>query len=511
MSTFGSRIWYGTFHDGAGLERPHLVPSLLWIAALLLLLSVRLLLPFAAVDTLVIHSRIADSLAAGQIWGRQAFVGSPEFPPLPTLALFFARRLGQWVGLPAGHALTVVCQIWVVFYLLRLPVRLVLRLLAVAPLMLLSFSPECRTVVLGVDPNWVAAVPAACGLFHLLRWQQHDSLRDAVLVAVNCGFLALVGPAGICLGLVFLLTAVLNLRRVAESNDSAVPQGVRLLLWTPFLYGLLLLFVANWLIMRNFVFFLQRILEAVTSLSPETFLPLAAAQCRSASRVALGGILVSALYLRGRLRVAAVGLIAGLLVLLGAQVLFGALHIFLPGADILVLVLGAAGLAFPCFDTPGSGTPWWRPVLAALMIVATVGVTATRPRPEPAGQLSALQTAPHPGMITSWVDRFWDRARVMVYGIHAPAFYLDLEERRFVARVDFHENTLLDRARDEQVYVLIPPCDGTFYAARTSELADIHRHGRPWLLLEKTWPGGWQLGRCVIVPDNERVVKPFLE
>jgi len=38
-------------------------------------------------------------------------------------------------------------------------------------------------------------------------------------------------------------------------------------------------------------------------------------------------------------------------------------------------------------------------------------------------------------------------------------------------------------------------------------LSDIHEHGRPWLLLEKQWPDGWQLWRCVVPPDGESKLK----
>ena len=42
-------------------------------------------------------------------------------------------------------------------------------------------------------------------------------------------------------------------------------------------------------------------------------------------------------------------------------------------------------------------------------------------------------------------------------------------------------------------------------------MAEIHAHGKPWLLLEHVWPGGWQLWRCVVPPANMPPIQRYID
>jgi hypothetical protein len=95
-----------------------------------------------------------------------------------------------------------------------------------------------------------------------------------------------------------------------------------------------------------------------------------------------------------------------------------------------------------------------------------------------------------------------DEQRVAVYGMRASAIYHDPHDTRFVARIDFHQGLFLEQGGDEILHLLVPPDDDRFYPARVSPFSSIHAEGRPWLLLEKSWPSGWQLWRCVITPER---------
>jgi hypothetical protein len=120
-----------------------------------------------------------------------------------------------------------------------------------------------------------------------------------------------------------------------------------------------------------------------------------------------------------------------------------------------------------------------------------------------------MTPAPAREQIVGWIDRFWPQSRVLIYGVQGPAVYPDPAEKRFLGRVDFCEPLFLGQARDEQIHLLVPPCDGRFYPLSGVAMADIHRNGRPWLLLERVWPGGWQLWRCVLPPVTESKLRPL--
>lgn len=502
MTTLVSKIWYGTFHDRSDVKRPHLVPTLMWIAFLMLIVSIRLALPFHETESMQVHARAADALLAGKVWGRQILVSSLEFPPLATVALLVVRTAAGWTHMPAAYLLVAICQTWTVCYLVRIPRTLQTRLVAVATLAATMLSPELRALVLTADPNWIAAVPATCALYHLIRWDENSALRDAVLVGVNCGILAVAGPPAFCLGFVLLTVSSLHLRHLVTDHPDGDIRGLHLLLWTPFCYCAMLLLLANWLIMRNVLFLFTRLWDASPG-GPGLHGDLAT-QLALTPWIAVAGLVACSLCFGGRTRVASLATALAVATLAAVQALSATLRLLPPGSVVLLVTFGLAGLIFPAARWTHPGIPRWHRLLIGSVTAALLALTILRRTPQRELPAPDLALAPHPGQITAYVDRHWARGRILVHGTRAPALYLDLHESRFIARADYREDFLLQLASEEQLHLLVPPDNGWHYGPEDSGLAAIHNQGKPWLFLETTWPGGWQLWRVITYPDGQR-------
>ncbi len=511
MSKLSNRIWYGTFHRHEDVHQPSWLPILAWIGFLALVAAWRLRLPFVETEALEIHRAILDSLTEGQIWGRQALVGSFEFPPFATLALFVARGLGGWLGLPPGHLLVAFSQVWALFYFLRLPATLRGRVASgLLVFFLLLFNRETRHILYQVDPNWAMVVPAACGLYHFVLWCRSQSLRDIILLGVNCGLLVFAGPAGFLLGLIMLAAAATRI--LAQARRSNLPsdecRGVNLLAWAPALYFVALIFLANWLIMRDPGFFMRRLLHNLAyaqdiAQTRQTLHPTA-----MLSWLTGGGMLVALLKMRDQKhRPWAAAVAGGLLALILLRGGLDAIEYYPAGAAALTIMLALAGLLIPAWsfaDThlPNRQHPAWLPVESCLLaMVMILGVLApAEPVPEP--EVYA-PPPPHRLEILATIDRRTPQTRIMIHGLQTPARFLDLREERFVARLDFDSQTIRQYARDEDFfYLLVPPDNGRYYSPG-HPLAEIHRAGQPWLVLETIWPGNWQLWR--VLPESEQL------
>ena len=504
MSKLATTIWYGRFHNDEDVHQPYLLPILGWTAFLFLLAALRLQLPFVQPPVLEIHTRILDSLVAGQIWGRQALVSSIEYPTLPSLALFFARLPANLINFPVGHVMVAISQVWGLFYLLRIPRFWMSRTYtAITLALVLLVSAEARTVFYRVDPNWVLVIPVSCALYHFFLWCRQQSLRDLVLLGVNCGIMVFAGSAGIALALLILLLSCLRISMTASrDNTQAQAKGTRLLLWTPSIYTMALVFLANWLIMQNGLFFLKRAGRAVAAAEIIPTSTLLTSELSATSWLTLGGLALCCLKLKNsKDRMVALGIGGGLLVMLVAGATLNSLHLYAPGAEILILLLTLCGILLP-FLTMSPKSNINLTFLLEVGIIA-IFVTAGLVMPRKGFQNISLKMkkAPSRSAILAAVDKYTPQTRIAYYGFRVPAHYPDIKEERFLARVDFNVDTLRWRAKKEEyLYILIPPPDGTFYA-RESPLADIHAKGKPWLVLEKAWPGGWQLWR-VLNPDK---------
>ncbi len=497
MANLAMTIWRGTFHDGEDTQGAHLKPALTWVLVLAAFALARLAMPFEATDTALVHRRIVDSLAASQMWGRQALIGSFEFPTLVTLCLLFADQLGKLLPITPAHLLVVGAQTWTFFYLLRIPSTGRGRVVTSVTFLAMATSREFQAIFFTNDPNWIATVPLASALYHLIRWQRHNALRDAIVLAVNCGLLVFCGPAGLVGALVLLCVGSLNLRRLPKLYDTQNMKGVNLLLWAPFGYCLVLLLLANWLIMRDAFFPLRKLAPALLPEALAAFPATLGETIMATPWICLGGLAIALCSVVGRPRVAAEGLAAGLIALILLDAVFGAGPVFIPGSSLFRLVLGIGAVLFPgLFLFELFDTPWQRNatiLITGLTLFASIAFPNLPAQPEK----DLRGEPPTVDEVTAAVDHYWARARVAVFGMQAPASFFDGQEKRFMARADFYESELVELAGREQVYLLIPPDDGRFYA-RQSRLAEIHAQGAAWLLLEKAWESGWQLWRCVI-------------
>jgi hypothetical protein len=495
MPIRSSTIWYGTLQQ-RGEREWRSTPLLAWTGALALFALLRLLLPFHETDAALVHERIVEGLESGLLWGRQGLLGSLEFPTLPTLCLLACRQIAAPLPVGGTHLLVTLAQTWTFFYLLRIPQTLKGRVLTIATFAALLMGRSFQSAFFASDPNWVVAVPVASALYHLIRWQQFNALRDAILLAVGCGLLAFCGPAGIVCALVLLCVGTVNIRRLPKLYDTQNMDGVALLLWAPLAYGVVLLFLGNWLIMGNAFYPFGSLASA---LAPENLVALPGnivKAVRAMPWVGWGGLAIAICAVLGRRRVAAEGLAAGLIALLLTQAVFIDTPVHLAAGTLTAIILGVSATLFPGLFLFELFDAQWERQLSITLTALTIFACIALPRPQDGGK-ALFGTPPPPDEVEDFIDTYWRDARIAVFGMRASARYFDPSEERFLLRVDFYEGELLERAREEQMYLLIPPDNGRFYAPG-SKLSELHAHGADWLLLEKSWNSGWQLWRCIV-------------
>jgi hypothetical protein len=491
----------------AGLARARWLKPALWGLLLGALVALRLLLPFRASDTQMVHDAIVDSLLAGHNWGRQALVGALEYPLLPTLGLL-ALRVVCGPG-AAAMVLVALSQGLAACYLLRLrgelPRRAVFGVLLV---LLVFFLPDVRAAVTALDPNWLAAVPFCAAVLHLVRWFRAAVLRDAVLCAVNAGLLAFCGLGGILAGLA--LTAILarDVRPTAANRRT----GLSALVWAPLLYCLALWFLWSWLILGDLLFCLKHLWGALAAVAAGGFLKAAALGFWSTPAVLWAGMLFAASGLtRGQRRIARGTLVLGAVVA-AARVICLAAGVLPGAAGLLAVTAGVVALALlpgpATVETVGDRRSRRLSLMAAAAgTVALVAGVTVMPHADPAAEAQFATGAPSPTEITRIIDRDWPQSRTAVFGVRLPALYHDPAEKRFVARMDYHEALFVEQARREVMHLLLPPPDGRFYPRSRNAFSRIYGGGSRVLLLEKQWASGWQLWRCVIFPDDETRLK----
>ncbi len=505
----GSAIWRGPV---AVFEEPRPARQvygrvLLWALFFVGLVVARLQLPFTTTDTMRTHMSIVDSLLHGHNWGRQALVGSVEFPTLPTLGLLLAELLGRLVRVPGGRLLVAVAQAWGLCYFIRVPEKAWRSWLACVWVGLLPWLPEVRQVFLASDPNWIVVVPVCGLLYHLARWNQTQSLRDVIVCAMHCGVLAFAGWVGMACAFAVLLMMCLDLPRLAIVEPSE-QGGIRLLIWAPFCYCVFLWLLWNWLVMGDMLFACKRLVEAGKAVSARQFFTVFRDSVVELSFLVGGGFIVLLFCLRGKAHGPAMSLLAGLLAAVLSRAALHSMALFASAGTLVTLIVGAMGLVLPILVVDWR-TNRWRFVIAVAAIAGSAWGSWQRPGRPYTAEHMYMVPAPSPSSVTACVDRFWPGSRIFVFGVCAPAIYHDAREARFVACLDFHRGMFLAQAEEEQLHILVPPRNGVFYAKRTSPLSMIHQSGAPWLLLERQWPSGWQLWRCVVAPRRESKLRTF--
>ena len=498
------RFFYGRGHAGrrqadsgcAGKVRG-------WILFWGVCILIRYMLPFVPSENLVLHARIVDALHAQLNWGRQALVASHEMPLLPTLAAGVVESVTQIVGfLDAQRVLLAVLQVWSLYYLVRLAGSLRAVLNVALIFAMLALVPAARVVLLACDPAWAAVVPFVSSVFHTRRWFETRSLRDAIIASMCGGIMVFAGVPAMLYAAALVVFLVIETGTIADLSRGD-RHGIRLLIAAPLLYGLGLQLLLSWLIMGDALFAWRPLAAGFVAVPPGVVVErISNALTAPVLVLALGGSAALAIcHARGLTR-PVYCLVGGAAGLLGAVLLCEVSRFEPAGADPLLAMLAVVGFSFaPVRDSGRAGR---RRKNAAIALTAIfVLVARALPTREFGIDPREYSVAPPRDAITTFLDRYWQGARVVVPGLRAVALYSDMEEERFVARVDFYPDRFLEQATEEQLHLLVPPPNGRYYA-RNHVLADIHRNGRPWLLLEVMWPSGWQLWRCVLPPVDER-------
>lgn len=491
MRSLTEKIWYGTAQESEGATMAWRRPLLLALVVVLLV-ALRLALPGGSGDTARVYQEMAWALAHEQNWGKQALVGVLEYPPLPTVVLLVLTGLPAWLHLAPLAFMVAACQVWTATYVVR-TVRLYTRhpaglLVAAAGIAL----PFLGADPWGYDPAWLYLVPLASILFHLCRWEQQQSLRDAVVVALNAGLLVFGGLPGMVLGAGALLT-------LWARGDRRLVRGPGgwVLLSMPWLYAALLYPLFNWLIMGHPWFFLSRLLDWLHGRGLGAH--LAAGGCRlpllviAALVLALSGLAIRAVPVPvacGWVWLAGAGVVA-LLRTAGGWFLSGEYqltgYLALPALFFLLL-------PFSQWGKRGAWLPW---ILAGNALVLLAAFTW---RHDARRYETFATDIPPAAEVLAYVDQHWDQSRILIYDLRTAVVYAPLTTQRFWARLDYHEGLLRQQAKGEQFHLLIPPNDGRFYGPQ-ARAAQLHTEGAPFLFFERTWPAeqpaAWQLWRCI--------------
>ena len=478
-------------------------------AALVLLLYI---LPHAPTEAMEIHEAITGALRAGNNWGRQALVGNTDYPALQSLCLLVCEAIATPVRLSGARLMCALAQAWMLTIFIRLLLHTGHLKLAWLPLLLSAVFPVIRLPLLSLNPNWIAAVPAAEILYHLVLWKETRNLRSMIVASACCGILCLCGLAGLLVGCSTALFLYFIARHdLAEQGKSCA--GMRTLLWSTTLYCIAIWLLWNWLVMDDILFGLRDLFARFSSLSSTGF---------SSSLFNPHPIPVTILFFLAPLFIlciktdqkeAARCLILQVLFLIAVATLSRC--ILIPSTSVvpLAIVVILSTITLACICT------WAHRVtrqaaIAGLVVCLYISLRAPAftgcSFNDSSKQSSAGNSLPPREEITDYIDQFWPKSRTMLYGLKLPAAYPDPLEKRFVARLDFQQDDLLQQETDEQLHILIPPPDGKYYPKDNSPLADIYANGRDWLILEKQWPSGCQLWRVVPPPENESKLK-FLQ
>jgi hypothetical protein len=195
-------------------------------------------------------------------------------------------------------------------------------------------------------------------------------------------------------------------------------------------------------------------------------------------------------------------LIAAMILLIGSAAALGTAWIGFASLETVAVLPLAAGLAALAIH---AGAEWerfdtFRRLGPPLLLAGFATIAILAPRPAIIGQ-SLGNDAPASTELTDIVDARWQDSRIYVTGIRANCLYPDPAQHRFLPLVDERIGAIFEHAKVEQLHVLIPPNDGRFYRP-SSAFARYHAQGHPALLLEKEWPSGWQLWRCVFHPNG---------
>ncbi|MBR4673185.1 MAG: hypothetical protein IKP00_01855 [Victivallales bacterium] len=489
-------------------DTEHKLPPWTLPTVFVVLLLLLYLLPHKPTEAMEIHQAITEALRAGNNWGRQALVGNTDYPALQSLCLLVCEAVATPIRLSGPRLMCALTQAWMLTIFVRILLHTGHLKLAWLPILLSAVLPVIRDVLLSLDPNWIAAVPAAEILYHLVLWKETKNLRSMIVASACCGILCLCGLAGLFTGCATaILLYIIAKKDLAEQGSPT--SGLRTLLWSTAAYSIFIWLLWNWLVMDDVFFGLRDLFARLPSISRKGFNLILITPNPLSVIILLFLAPLVILCLKSDKKEASQCLIVQVVLLLAVAALSRCIQIPATAVWPLVIVdiLSTVTLASIC-TLPHKVSRETTLASLIIIILASFRIASSFTH----GSIVALAPGGLPPReeLTAFIDQFWPQSRTMLYGLKLPAAYPDPLEKRFVARLDFQQDDLLKQETDEQLHILIPPPNGKYYPKDNSPLADIYVNGRDWLILEKQWPSGCQLWRVVPPPQNESKLK-FLQ
>ena len=216
----------------------------------------------------VVRTGVGADLLAGESRGRQGFIGSLYWAPLPTLLMlpFLAWPLlvktGFAASIIAAFAVAGACA-FLVSWWSECGVRRGYSLGAVA---FICASPWTVRAVARGDGSLLFGLLALSVVALTIRWLQKNSLRDLAYLSVLMGLLLLTRFQSILLVAAVLLLVLIYLifwnPEAASQGKRSYAEATLIIFLSPIVYAFLVWLAANWLIMGNATFFLRGLIPS---------------------------------------------------------------------------------------------------------------------------------------------------------------------------------------------------------------------------------------------------------
>jgi hypothetical protein len=443
-----------------------------------------MMLPFSESDSMMVYEKLVVALLQGDNWSKQALVGALDYPPMPAVLLIFFAALTP-APLDPGQLMVAVCQVTVLIFLLRACATFS-RKSALLSGVLLMAALMADSDIWAANPFWATLLPLAAAFFYFCQWERSGKLRALVMVAICAGTLVYCGLPGMLGGLLLAFTL-----RASGRRRKAWPKGSTPLVLAPWIYGLLLYPLFNLLIIGDITYALARVADSLLELGPGVLFSLPVVWLLAIVALVLG--LAGRLVPRFHLACGWLTVFCLLIVLHHNSSWFaGGLALYVAFAALPLLhIIFFPGKLFRRF---GSGM-----TVATVCVLLSVGAIVARQTAADGAEFA--QGAPPPQEVVDLVDSYYSRSRVLLLDLRSAAIYANTIPNRFSPRIDVIESDIRRHIEEEQMHLLLAPNNGVFYSVN-SELADMHTHDRDWLFLEKQWPNGWQLWRCVRPPPK---------
>ncbi|RMD79276.1 MAG: hypothetical protein D6820_08545, partial [Lentisphaerae bacterium] len=257
------------------LDRPAPIPSggqqpahsYHWTASIFLLLAALAFaslrywfIPFHETDSLLFYRGICAALLDGQNWAKQAVFAHLNYPAIPVVPMLIMEIISRTCDVPAASVTRIgFTLVQTLSFVILCRCSLILSrgsvfksLPAVLLILFISLSMPTR-VCHELSPFWFC-LPFIFALFYYLaKIETEPDLRSVALASLLCGFLIFCGIIGICLA---ILSSLIMIGIYRQKIRQA--QGTLFIILLPTVYGIMVFFLANLIIMMNARFPLQQ-------------------------------------------------------------------------------------------------------------------------------------------------------------------------------------------------------------------------------------------------------------